>query len=180
MNQTNPTSQNNRAQINGYNFCDEHFLPADTKHLILKNWIAFTRSGFAWEQFTERLYAYLMGNCGFVAHYNRAGFWHTYFTSGDDKIRFIEQFDRRKAKNNWKMEIYASGSYSDLFNAMVSEMEKYLSVHYAACASEQKQLDLEKCEKLLNRHGLTLADALRRGANCAPSAMETATQVSLF
>ena len=140
---------------------DEEFLSAKNKHLVLKDWIAFIKHGFGWNQFTKRLYSYLIAHAGFIAHYDVHGFFEEYFTTGADKIRFIEQFDRRKIKNNWWYLFKTTGDYSDLNNAMIDELEKFLPVFYAAAFAEQKRLDLAIAEKLLNGYGLELAVSVK-------------------
>ena len=78
-----------------YEFSDAEFMSAREKELVLKAWVGFLRNGLRWEGFTRRLYEHLHLHCQFIAHYNRAGFYQTYFERGEDTVRFLSQFDRR-------------------------------------------------------------------------------------
>jgi len=65
---------------------DAKFLSANEKLLILKQWQRFITSGFNPQKFTEKLYDHLHLHCGFIAHYDRSGFYYTYWN--DELIRF--------------------------------------------------------------------------------------------
>jgi len=162
-----------------YQLKEEKFLSIAQKEKVIKNWIAFIKSGFKRTQFTEALYHHLTLHCDFIAHYSIHGFYEEYFTTGADKIRFIEQFDRKKIGNNWWFSFKITGAYSDLNNAMIDELEKYLSVCYAAANAEQKQLDLSVAERLLAQHGLTLSDSVKPVKSQAAT-VGAATQINLF
>lgn len=161
-------------------FKEEKFLSIHEKEKVLKNWIRFVSNGFARNDFTKALYAHLMNHADFIAHCNIHGFFDEYFTTGADKIRFLEQFDRQKMHGRDSWAAYKlTGDYSDINNAMVDELAKYLPVLYAAATAEQKQLDLTVAEQLLARHGLTLTNAVKPvSAQTATAA--AGTQVSLF
>lgn len=106
-----------------YNFTDTKFLTAKEKMLILKNWIAFLKSGLSQDKFTKRLYEHLHLHCGFIAHYDINGFYGTYF-NGDyvDAKRFFSHFDKTEhgsynSSSTW-------GDYIDIGKAMADEYEK--------------------------------------------------------
>jgi len=60
-------------------FKDTEFLTADDKMRIYKDWRRFIANGYAKSCFTDRLYKHLSLHCGYIAHYNRSGFYHTYW-----------------------------------------------------------------------------------------------------
>lgn len=64
---------------------------ADDKVAFAKQFVRFVQSDFAAKHFTERFYRRLSNTFGHIAHYNRGGFWDTFFTSTADKVQFLEQ-----------------------------------------------------------------------------------------
>ena len=78
-----------------YAFRDAEFMSTREKALVLKAWVRFLKNGLRPEDFSDRLYTHLMLHCSFIAHYNRAGFYATYFENGEDTRRFLSQFDKR-------------------------------------------------------------------------------------
>jgi len=71
-----------------YAFHDTEFMSAREKELVLKAWVRFLKHGLRSEDFSRRLYDYLHLHCGFIAHYNRRGFYDEYFESGETTARF--------------------------------------------------------------------------------------------
>ena len=63
---------------------------AQDKATFANQFVRFVRSDFAERQFTEKFYQRLSNLFGFIAHYNRAGFYETFFTTTTDKVRFLE------------------------------------------------------------------------------------------
>ncbi len=78
-----------------YEFRDVEFMSAREKELVLKAWVRFVRNGLRFEDFTRRLYEHLHLHCGFIAHYDRAGFYRTYFENEEETVLFLSQFDKR-------------------------------------------------------------------------------------
>jgi len=102
-------------------FRDSEFLSAREKWLVLRHWVRFLKHGLRFADFTRRLYEHLHLHCSFIAHYDRAGFYATYFERGEDAMRFLSQFDQRgegrsvEYGGTW----WLSGEYADLNQAMV-------------------------------------------------------------
>ena len=63
---------------------------AQDKAAFAKQFVHFVRSDFAEKRFTEKFYLRLCNLFGFIAHYNRRGFYDTFFTTTADKVRFLE------------------------------------------------------------------------------------------
>jgi hypothetical protein len=117
--------------IRASTFRDAQFMSADEKRRVLRAWIRFVKGDCAFEQFTKALYNHLIQHCSFIAHYNRGGFYATYFQEPDATQRFLDQFDR--AKECVSIEYGTSwwlgddgGDYHDINNAMVDAIEDLL------------------------------------------------------
>jgi len=109
----------------GIYLTDVQFMTAKEKGLIAQSFITFVEGGFKRQHFTKRLYEHLHLHCGFIAHYNRAGFYDLYFADEGQKAKFFRQFDRsqscKPAEGYW---VLTGGNdvtqgYHDINNAMV-------------------------------------------------------------
>jgi hypothetical protein len=70
---------------------DSKFMTAEQKKKVLRQWNRFIEGGFSSHLFTAAIYQHLNLHCGFIAHYNRLGFYSTYWN--DDLIAFARQTD---------------------------------------------------------------------------------------
>jgi hypothetical protein len=112
-------------------FTDAKFMSAAEKHRVLKAWVRFARSGFEQRWFTQALYHHLIQHCSFIAHFNRGGFYDTYFAEPAATQQFLDQFDRAKGcqsveygGTHW---LGSPGSdYHDLNSAMVDAIQGLL------------------------------------------------------
>ncbi len=64
---------------------------ADKKAKFAKQFIKFVKSDFAQSQFPHLFYVRLSLTFGHIAHYNQSGFFETFFTTTQDKVRFLRQ-----------------------------------------------------------------------------------------
>jgi hypothetical protein len=139
-----------------YVFGDSKFLDAREKQLVLKAWVKFLKNGLRFEDFTDRLYKHLTLHASFIAHYNRAGFYATYFESGEDAARFLSQFDRRgechsvEYGGSW----WREGEYADVNGAMIEEAVKYIPALIEKALAAQRDADIARAKALLAKHGL--------------------------
>ena len=139
-----------------YTFSDSEFMSAREKDLTLKAWVRFLKHGLRSVDFTERLYHHLMQHCSFIAHYNRGGFYQTYFESGEDTARFLSQFDKRgecrsiESGGNWWME----GRYADINKALVEEAAPFIPLLIGNALQAQRDSDIAEARHLLAKHGL--------------------------
>ncbi len=140
-------------------------MSAKEKDLVLKDWEAFLRSGLQQEYFTKRLYDHLIQHCSFIAHYNREGFYDTYFTNGDDKTRFLSQFDKSKAafpggppnSIEYGMGYWATApDYRDINLAMIEVATRHIPVLTQQAAHEQEEMDLTHAMGLMRKHGVQM------------------------
>ena len=63
---------------------------AQDKAAFANRFIRLVQSDFAAKHFTEKFYQRLTNTFSHIAHYNRGGFWDTFFTSTADKVRFLK------------------------------------------------------------------------------------------
>ena len=63
---------------------------AKDKAAFANRFVRFVQSDFAAKHFTEKFYRRLSNTFSHIAHYNRGGFWETFFTTTADKVRFLE------------------------------------------------------------------------------------------
>ena len=137
---------------------DVEFMTARDKELTLKAWKTFVKHGFKFEHFTDRLYKHLILHCSFIAHFNRAGFYATYFRDPEATIKFLGQFDTDKGCRSIEYGDHywiRSENYNDINMALVAALKPSLRGHYARLSNEAKSQDLSIAKALLAKHGLT-------------------------
>lgn len=70
---------------------DSKFMTGEQKRKVLGQWDRFIKGGFSHHLFTDAIYQHLNLHCGFIAHFNRMGFYSTYWNG--DFIAFAKQTD---------------------------------------------------------------------------------------
>lgn len=148
-----------------WTFTDEQFLSSREKQLVLKAWIAFLKSECRNERFTKRLYDHLHLHCSFIAHFDRQGFYATYFREGVDALRFLSQFDARGEMRSIEYGFLGSGwidapTGADLNRAMVEEARAYIPRLIEQFTIRQRTVDLARARLLLAKHNIEMPDAL--------------------
>jgi indole-3-glycerol phosphate synthase len=140
-----------------YAFRDAEFMSAREKALVLKAWVRFLKNGLRWEDFSDRLYKHLSLHCSFIAHYNRAGFYATYFENGEDTTRFLSQFDKRgECRSVEYGGSWFDGEYEDLRIAMVEEASEYIPTLIDQASGKAKAADLAEVRRLASKHGFKI------------------------
>jgi hypothetical protein len=147
-----------RGNMKKYEFRDAAFMSAREKQLVLKAWVRFLKKGLKFEDFTKRLYEHLHLHCQFIAHYNRAGFYQTYFERGEDTVLFLSQFDKRGECRSveYGMTIWQDGDYGDLAKAMIEEASPYIPRLIEEAPAREREADLAEAQRLLAKHGREL------------------------
>jgi len=143
---------------------DSQFLSAKEKQRVLKQWMDFLASGLKWEKFHEALYSHLIQHCSFIAHYNRQGFYGTYFEEGERIIQFLSQFDKRNAGADgiprsveYGMTYWATDAdYTDVNGEMIEIASGYIPALVEKAARRQRDDDVARALALLNKHGMSL------------------------
>jgi len=153
-------------------FKDVEFMSAEEKGMVLRDWERFlvklterqgptpTEEDHArvLRAFTNRLYKHLHLHCSFIAHFDRRGFFDTYFTDPADTLRFLRQFDKDsdcravECGGSW----WLRGDYADINQAMCEALLPVKAELYAKLQKEAKQRDIQAATALLAKHGIAL------------------------
>ena len=139
-----------------HQFSDGEFMSARQKELVLKAWVRFLKHGLRFADFTKRLYDHLILHCSFIAHFDRGGFYRTYFESGEETARFLSQFDGRGECRSVEYGGggWMQGNYADLNRAMVEDASPYLPALIENARESEREADLAEAKRLLAKHGL--------------------------
>jgi len=137
---------------------DTKFMPAAEKRKVIRQWTLFLKNGCSKDYFTKSLYEHLMQHCSFIAHYDRYGFYATYFEEPEDTITFLSQFDNRngipKSVEYGMIYWYTGSDYNDINAEMCRIASRYIPALIKKCQAEQKEKDITRAELLLAKHGL--------------------------
>ena len=137
---------------------DTKFMTAKEKERVLRQWETFLRNGMKEQHFTKLLYHHLIQHCSFIAHYNRGGFYSTYFERGDDKAHFLSQFDNRngipQSIEYGMIYWYTDSDYNDVNSEMCRVASKYIPNLVKEAQEEQQNGDIVRARQLLANHGL--------------------------
>jgi len=144
---------------------DTKFMTAHQKRAVLRQWERFLRGGLKAENFSKLLYDHLIQHCSFIAHYDRGGFYHTYFDQGDDTVHFLSQFDSNNSNAvdgvplciEYGMSYWAKGEYEDINREMIRIATPYIPMLRAEAEARQRDADLAVAQRLLHKHGVDLA-----------------------
>lgn len=143
---------------------DTKYMTAAEKEKVLRAWELFLKSGLSQDKFTESLYNHLIQHCSFIAHYNRGGFYSTYFADRDGKAKFLSQFDCRiKGRHGNPPSVeygdlfdWCSGDYADINKAMVEVAATYIPALLEGAEAEQKAKDIAIASALLAKYGMEI------------------------
>lgn len=152
-------------EYKGYKLTDVEFMTADEKRRVLRAWERFLKVGLLKPSFTKALYHHLTQHCSFIAHYDRHGFYATYFTDPKDTRRFLSQFDRRNIEPSeavpksieYGMTYWGDGDYADINRAMVEIAFPYIVGLERELAKQERKQDLTEAKRLLAKHGVMVA-----------------------
>ncbi len=113
-------------------FTDVQYMTAAEKANVLYKWQIFVNSSYKKENFTKNIYEHLIMHCGFIAHYNKSGFYSTYWydpdPEGSTPARFVDVEEFLHPYFNYYSEC------KDLNTAMLFVLKEYL---------EKKQKEIE-------------------------------------
>jgi hypothetical protein len=126
-------------------FTADNFTPtkwdgAKEKARFAKQFVRFVKSDFNERQFTQAFYKRLSLTFGHIAHFNRHGFYETFFASTAGKVRFLWQTLRHPC---WGDPTY---TYSDVERALQSWLRQSgLLDHYERKLADE-QVTAERAE----------------------------------
>ena len=126
---------------------------------VLKDWIAFVKSGFKFDHFTKRLYRHLRLWCGLDMPYDQQEFYRTYFSEPETVIALVRQFDRDfgfvavESRNTLWME---DNDYNDINAAMCEVIEEHKEQLYERYNALIRERDVAHARMLLGKHGIEL------------------------
>jgi hypothetical protein len=101
----------------------EEHLSAETKQVLITDWIFFILSGFTWPTFTPNLYRFLHGYCQYSAQDSPETFWVFWFKNPQHFRAFLNQFGGNKMSAERGMyDWFHSRAARDLKQAMCEEM----------------------------------------------------------
>lgn len=139
---------------------DTKFMTAKDKELALKQWRTFIKEGMQAKHFTKRIYEHLSLHCSFIAHYNREGFYSTYFQQPEDTIKFLEQFDPTGEHRSVELGggyWFTDSDYHDLNDGMCQVVGEYIEQYTSQKLKEAKTRDILLAKSLLGKHGISMA-----------------------
>jgi len=70
-------------------FCPTKWDSAEQKKKFMKHFLRFAEKGFPESLFPKWFYQRLSNTFGHIAHYNRAGFYGTFFTTPKGRVDFL-------------------------------------------------------------------------------------------
>jgi hypothetical protein len=130
-------------------------MTAAEKDRVLKAWRRFIKGGLKWTQFTQAIYDHLIQHASFIAHFNRAGFYNTYFRTGDDRLRFLNMFltgtSCEYGDSHW-----LHGEYADINAALCAVVKDFHADLAAHAKAMQREQDVAEATRLLGKHGLNV------------------------
>ena len=135
------------------NFTDAQFQTANEKASIYKSWCRFTdrlANGDikgAQKAFSKRLYEHLHLNCGYIAHYDQNGFWHTYFEGYVNVDSFFKNWE-----NDYKGWM---NDYSDINKAMQEYVAPKIKDIIALQYSKERKDAILQAKHAVKQYGLT-------------------------
>jgi hypothetical protein len=127
------------------------FMTAKEKFNVVKAMEKFLKNDFSETTFTDALYKHLTLHCGYIAHFNRNGYWFYYFDPESPESvlswakELVSSFDQRE--------------YKDINNIIKEMVDQKMKDHIQVLNKKARERDLAAAEKLLNRHGFMRVSA---------------------
>lgn len=137
-----------------HHFRDSKHMSAREKRLVLKSWMRFLERGLRFEDFSDRLYKHLTLHCSFIAHYDRHGFYATYFNRGEDTVRFLSQFSGKCRSVEYGGSWWLGGECQDINAALVDGATRHIPSLVEAALDRQREADISAARQLLAKHGI--------------------------
>lgn len=116
-------------------FTDVEFMSATEKTKVYKKWVSFLNNHFSEKQFSKQLYQHLHAHCGYIAHYNRYGFYGEYFGKGAilNKLAFGVEHTPNENSGIW------TGSIKFFGKDSLEAKEAFYTVYHDLLNGEQHE-----------------------------------------
>ena len=118
---------------------------------FVEHFCRFVSQGFPEALFTKKFYNRLSMTFGHIAHYNRGGFWATYFTTSQDKLHFLEHtFNSHPCGD-------ATFTYSDAERAIIDWLHEHGDIMVAAVKRRDDDIrarEMGELSRLQAKYGL--------------------------
>lgn len=137
-------------------FKDGKYLTAADKAKVFKAWQRFLKSDLKPVHFTKGLYSVLSLHWGFIAHYNRAGFYSARFQHPTGREQTIESMLN---PSRWTFVDDNCSGNADLNQAIQDE----LRLHAERLLGSAREFKIKTLEARIHYAAIELAE-LRRGA----------------
>jgi hypothetical protein len=123
---------------------------AEAKARFAKQFIRFVESDFNERRFTQAFYKRLALSFGHIAHFNRHGFYETFFASTAGKVRFLRQTLRHSC---WGDPAF---TYSDVERALQSWLWQngVLDCYERRLAEEQEAAERAELARLRAKYAV--------------------------
>jgi hypothetical protein len=106
----------------------------------------------AFNSFTNALYEHLHLHCGFIAHYNRMGFYQTYFNGDLEDIKtFLSHF----VEDGEAKPYGYTPDYDDINETMANSAAKYYMELMGRFGAETKASAITQAKILIAQNGLS-------------------------
>lgn len=122
-------------------FTADRFTPtkwdtADKKAIFGKQFIKFVQSDFARSKFPKTFYQRLSMTFGHIAHFNQGGFFETFFTTTEGKVRFLSMTLAHPCYGD------PAWTYSDVERALQTWLREHdVLARYEARLTEETEAD---------------------------------------
>jgi hypothetical protein len=153
-------------------FTDAQFMSAATKKTVARQWERLLKHlavrGYLAEDgfhlFPKALYDHLHLHCGYVAHFDRFGFFLAYFVRPADCANFMERWVERGRFQPWEgcPQLYDMlPDYRDIGEYMVAAATKRGADILAHARVAVRDVETAHAHALLSKHGLGVQEVRR-------------------
>ena len=135
-------------------FVESEFVPtqhssAADKAAFANHFVRFLESGFSQKLFPDWFYRRLSMTFGHIAHYNREGFFATFFTTEEDKLEFLSQTLSYPCYGD------PAYTYSDVEKALQDHIRRrgFVEIQRDAVAVETRNAEMATLARLQEKYG---------------------------
>lgn len=118
---------------------------AKAKKKFMTAFVKFVEGGFREGDFSKTAYEGLYLHCGLMAHYNREGFYGTYFETALGKIQFWSEIERHYARG-------LSGPWVDVEAELIAMAPSEIAHARAVRDAEVELAERKELERLVSKY----------------------------